>query len=195
MKLGMNWPLGLTLLLALIATVTDAQDLGRFKGGEPVVTMEPDGRNMRLVQPFGYVDAKGVAWDVPVGAKTDGASIPRILWVTHPPFTGKYRAAAIIHDYYCQTRARAWRDTHQVFYDAMRTAGVVETTAKVMYGAVYNFGPRWGIGAQSRGPGAEQLPTIENQTQFMGELEAWVRRNNPTPDEIAKALDKGHIPK
>jgi len=189
-----NWLPGLALLLCLIATVAGAESLGRFNS-EPVVTMLEDGRNMRLAQPFVYTDPKGLVWEVPAGAKTDGASIPRVLWLTHPPFTGKYRSAAIVHDHYCQTQARPWRDTHQVFYDAMRTAGVAETTAKVMFGAVYNFGPRWGIGVQKRGPGAEQYPTEENQNEFMRELESWVRRDNPRPDEIAKALDNGRIPK
>jgi len=187
-------PLGLALALGLIVTLANAQDLGRFKG-EPVVVMLADGRNMRLVQSFAYVDSKGRAWEVPAGAETDGASIPRALWLTHPPFTGKYRSAAVIHDYYCQKKVRPWRDTHQVFYDAMRTAGVPETSAKVMYGAVYNFGPRWGVGVLHRGPGAKQYPTVDKQAEAIRDLEAWINRDNPSPEEITKALDKGQVPK
>ena len=93
---------------------------------------------------------------MPAGAKTDGASIPRILWLTYPPFTGKYRQAAVVHDYYCQLRSRTWKDTHKVFYDAMRTSGVPEKTAKIMYGAVYGFGPRWGTRSEQRAPAAER---------------------------------------
>ena len=76
----------------------------------------------------------------------------------------------------------------------MMTAGVAETSAKVMYGAVYNFGPRWGIGVQRRGPGAAQFPTVDEQTKSIRDLEAWIKRDNPSPDEITNALDKGQVP-
>jgi len=45
---------------------------------------------MELIDSFSYTDPKGQKWDVPAGTKTDGASIPRFLWVSYPPFTGKY---------------------------------------------------------------------------------------------------------
>ena len=108
---------------------------GDFRG-EIVAKWLPDGRNLSLIQPFGYTDARGQAWDVPAGSETDGASIPKVFWLTHPPFTGKYRAAADIHDYYCRTQTRCWQETHNVFFEAMRTAGAEERTAKVMWGAV-----------------------------------------------------------
>jgi hypothetical protein len=163
---------------------------GQFKG-EIVATLLPDGRNMKLVQPFGYVDAKGQAWDVPAGAETDGASIPGVFWISHPPFTGKYRAAAVIHDYFCRTQVRSWQETHNVFYEAMLAAGVAERTAKVMWAAVYNFGPRWGVGAVKRA----FPPTVEEQQRFMRDLEAWVARADPTREEIAKAIDLGRVPR
>jgi hypothetical protein len=193
MRRGKHWPYWFVVVLSLTVGAV-AEDLGRFKG-EAVTTMLTDGRTLKLVKTFGYVDPKGREWNVPAGAETDGASVPRILWLTHPPFTGKYRLASIIHDYYCQVRSRKWQDTHRVFYDAMRTAGVSENTAKAMYGAVYNFGPRWGIGVQARGPGTEQYPTPEEQAQFMRDLEGWIGRDNPSRDEIEKALDKGRIPR
>lgn len=162
----------------------------QFKG-EVVATMLPDGRNMRLVQPFAYIDSKGMSWEVPAGAETDGASIPKAFWITHPPFTGKYRSAAVIHDYYCRIQSRSWQDTHNVFFEAMRTAGVDDRTAKVLWGAVYNFGPRWGSDAVGR----RRLPNVEKEAQFMGELDAWIVRENPGRDEIAKAIEAGVLPK
>lgn len=177
-----------------VATSTNAQNPGRYTG-EAVLTMLPDGRNMQLKKAFGYIDQRGTKWNVPAGAKTDGASIPRVLWVTYPPFTGKYRLAAVIHDYYCQQRSRGWRDTHKVFYEAMRTSGVPEQTAKVMYGAVYGFGPRWGTRSDQSSPGPRAYPTDTKQTEFMRDLEAWVARDNPSPDDIEKALDAGRISK
>jgi hypothetical protein len=77
---------------------------------------------------------------------TDGASIPWPLWsVVGGPFEGPYRRAAIIHDFYCDRKYRAWERVHRVFYDAMITGGVSVNKAKLMYYAVWRFGPRWSI--------------------------------------------------
>jgi hypothetical protein len=176
-----------------LTTAASAQTLGEYKG-EAVLSMLPDGRNMQLLKPFSYVDPKGQTWNVPAGTKTDGASIPRILWLTYPPFTGKYRQAAVVHDYYCQLRSRTWKDTHKVFYDAMLTSGVPEKTAKIMYGAVYGFGPRWGTRSEQRAPAAERHPSPVAQTQLLRDLEAWIARDNPSAEDIEKALDAGRVP-
>jgi hypothetical protein len=163
---------------------------GQFTG-EIVATLLPDGRNMRLVQQFGYHDKKGRLWEVPAGAETDGASIPSVFWVTHPPFTGKYRSAAIVHDHYCRTKTRSWQDTHDVFYEAMLAAGVDKRTATVMWGAVYNFGPRWGAGGAKRA-----IPSsVKEQKQFMFDLDRWVADANPSREEIAQAIDLGRVPR
>jgi uncharacterized caspase-like protein len=164
-------------------------NVGQFKG-EVVARFLADGRNMKLEQAYGYMDPRGQHWDVPAGTETDGASIPRILWISHPPFTGKYRAAAVVHDYYCQTKSRGWKETHEVFYHAMRAAGVDDRTAKLMYAAVYHFGPRWGQGEpRSAGPGFD-LP-IEDQTRVFEEMRSWIERDSPELGEIARRLDGG----
>lgn len=162
--------------------------------GEIIAQLLPDGRNLKLVQSFSYIDPTGERWDVPAGMETDGASVPAAFWVAYPPFTGKYRQAAVVHDHYCQTRARGWRATHKVFYDAMRTAGVDEVTAKLLYGAVYYMGPRWGFGAQTRGPGAEKLSGEQQQLEYMKRLQDWIERENPTPKQIEEAMESGRIP-
>lgn len=54
-----------------------------------------------------------------------------------------YRDASVIHDVACVARTRPWREVHETFYFAMRASGVGEVQAKVMYAAVYHFGPRW----------------------------------------------------
>src|SRR5262249_15022875 len=126
----------LATMLSVSVWSSHAQELfGRFKG-EIVVSWDAGGRNMKLQSPFGYVDPSGLEWDVPAGYETDGASVPAIFWSLYPPFTGKYRAAAVIHDYYCYTRSRPWLKTHQVFYFAMRAAGVAARQAQGMYGAI-----------------------------------------------------------
>lgn len=77
---------------------------------------------------------------------TDGASIPE--WarpIVGQPYDVSYLKAAIIHDHYCykENHVRTWRDTHRMFYDAMRDSGVEVVKAKVMYFAVYFAGPKW----------------------------------------------------
>jgi hypothetical protein len=75
-----------------------------------------------------------------------------------------------------------------MFYQAMRAAGVQETTAKTMYGAVYYFGPRWGIGTATRGPGGQKGLTLKEQELFMNELEAWIAREQPSIEQISQRL-------
>src|SRR5262245_7013544 len=141
----MRFAMQLVAYIAVSCVTAVPANWGHFKG-EVIARFLADGRNMQLEQPFGYVDPRGRAWDVPAGMITDGASVPQFFWLAFPPFTGQYRAAAVIHDYYCQIKVRSWKETHEVFYNASRAAGVSEKTAKAMYGAVYYFGPRWGIG-------------------------------------------------
>jgi hypothetical protein len=161
--------------------------------GEIVATLLRDGRNLKLMQSFAYVDATGRRWDVPAGMETDGASIPRAFWITHPPFTGKYRGAAIIHDHYCRVQTRTWQETHNVFYEAMLAAGVDDRTAKIMWGAVYRFGPRWGGSEEKRS--WKSWSNAKEQADFIRHLGAWVKRADPSQDEIARAIDSGAVPR
>ena len=99
---------------------------------------------MELVQLFTYTDSHGVTWSVPARTKVDGASIPSVFWsIIGAPYSGKYREASVIHDYYCATKSRHWKAVHRVFLDGMLARGVDGTQAQLMYLAVYRFGPRW----------------------------------------------------
>src|SRR5262245_18269079 len=126
-------------IVALDDAAFAQENFGSFRG-DVIAKFLPDGRIMRLEQPYGYTDPKGRQWDVPVVTQTGGACISRARWVTYPPSTGKYRTAAVIHDHMCATKMIGWKETHEVFYSAMRAAGVGEQLAKTMYGAVYHFG-------------------------------------------------------
>ncbi|WP_288933860.1 DUF1353 domain-containing protein [uncultured Sphingomonas sp.] len=135
----------LPLGLAVVALQAQAQEAARYIG-KPVVDLDGgiDGRHVRLVQPFTFVDATGLRWDVPAGTMVDGASIPQPFWsLIGGPFEGKYRDASIIHDRYCVTKDRPWQKVHRMFYEAMLVSGVEPMKAKLMYYAVYRFGPRW----------------------------------------------------
>ncbi len=145
---------------------------------------EGGGRKVTLMEPYGFIDPYGKEWNVPTGYKTDGASVPAALWALYPPFTGNYRSAAVIHDYYCDNKDRSWQDTHKVFYFAMRAAHVDETTAKVMYSAVYLFGPRWGPGTQPGQHSAAIQATPEQQEKVVKDLQALVGKDNPDLDVL-----------
>jgi hypothetical protein len=186
-------------LLAAGAAVAEPS-FGHFVG-KFVAEFEGDGRKVTLIEPYAFVDPSGQEWDVPAGAETDGASVPSAFWALYPPFTGNYRSAAVIHDYYCDTRKRSWQDTHKVFYFAMRAANVDETTAKVMYGAVYLFGPRWGPGTAPGQRNAAVQASAERQEAILKDLKTLVEKDNLDLDAIAaeaKALSakpQGSVPK
>lgn len=125
------------------------QDFGSYEGLPARIELLADGRNARLLAPISYRDPKAASWPVPSGADLDGASIPRALWpIIGGPFEGRYRDASIVHDHYCDEKSRPWQDTHRMFYSAMRCSGVAGPKAKIMFYAVYRFGPRWGDGLE-----------------------------------------------
>ncbi len=177
-------------MAAVMSAAAVAGPPGYFKG-EIVAKFLPDGRNMQIEKAFSFVDPSGKTWDVPAGAITDGASIPRVLWIAYPPFTGKHRIAAVVHDHYCQSKNESWKATHAVFYDALRTAGVDDATAKTMWAAVYHFGPRWGFGYRSgsRGPGATAGMSTDQEGSFLEDLGTWIARENPSLDAIASRME------
>jgi hypothetical protein len=118
---------------------------GRFVG-DVVATWDANGRDMTLVEPFGYVDPRDEGWDAPAGSVVNGASIPRAFWsLVGGPFEGRFRNASVVHDVACEERSRAWQAVHRMFHDACRCGGVGPAKATAMYYAVYHFGPRWTV--------------------------------------------------
>ena len=118
-------------------------ELGRYTGK---LILEPlqGGQQLKTVLDFGFLDADGKHWPVPPGTSVDGASIPKalpLLWggLWH----GKYREAAVVHDYHCAARSADWQSVHRMFYRAMLASGVSERRAKLVYAGVYFAGPRW----------------------------------------------------
>jgi hypothetical protein len=150
--------------------------------------MDPNGRDMVLLVNFVYIDPKGQLWGAPAGSKTDGASIPQAFWsIIGGPFEGKYREAAVIHDVACDQRSRSWKDVHYAFYTAMRCSGVDEMKAKIMYYAVYNFGPRWGIGEAINAFFASDKQPTEADVK---NIAAWIKKKNPSLQDIENAKDQ-----
>jgi hypothetical protein len=132
------------LLLALLGPGRgEAESFGRFVGNVVAEWLD-DGRKMKLVVPFVYVDPDEAEWLAPAGSVVDGASIPRLAWsLIGGPFEGKYRNASVIHDVACDQKRRPWEAVHEAFYYAMRASDVGVVKALTMYAAVYHYGPRW----------------------------------------------------
>ena len=134
---------------------------GSFQG-RVVAEWLPNGREMRLIEPFEYIAADGTHWPVPAGALVDGASIPRVFWsIIGGPFEGLYREPSVVHDHYCDVRTRPFQAVHSAFFEAMLTSGVPDSRAWLMYKAVSQFGPTWAEPVlpekcRSAGPDADQ---------------------------------------
>lgn len=112
--------------------------------GNPTFFLSDDGYSFVVAENFGYKDSKGVIWEVPKGFISDGASIPRAFWsVIGSPFSGKYRVAAVLHDYYVNDKTRPYEDVNSMFYESMIQSGVSKTNASILYSAVKISGPKW----------------------------------------------------
>ncbi|NNE00464.1 MAG: DUF1353 domain-containing protein [Pirellulaceae bacterium] len=175
-----------TALLGCTPTSTpDSTDFGRFEG-EVVAVWSADGRDMILREPFTYIDSHARVWTAPAGATVNGASIPSAFWsFIGGPFEGRYRNASVIHDVGCELMTNSWQDVHQMFYEACRCGGVDETEAKMLYYAVYHFGPRWE--PISDGAGNAQvvrLDPVPPTPDELNELETFVVQENPTAETI-----------
>jgi hypothetical protein len=192
-------------LLTLIAVcpASDAQDrsiYGHFVGVLQIELLG-DGRNGKLLAPYAFVDPEQKTWTAPKDLVTDGASIPRAVWsIVGSPWTGLYRNAAVIHDEYCDTHSEPWQAVHQVFYRGMLANGVNPIQAKVMYAAVYRFGPRWDFTYSAKTcPNCLSVPyRIEVFTPTANEaemraLKEEIERTNPPIDAIERKSDAAVI--
>jgi hypothetical protein len=120
------------------------QDLPVFIGEVFTCWLPREPRKMKLTQDFSFVDKRGVTWLAPAGAIIDGASIPRAFWlVIGSPFFGHYRRASVIHDVYCVTKSRPYKQVHHMFYEAIKADGVGKYKAKAMYYALKIGAPKW----------------------------------------------------
>ncbi len=161
-------------------------ELGRYTGR---LILEPlsDGRRMRVIEDFGFMEADGLHWPVPPRSTVDGASIPQALWsLIGGPFEGKYRDASVVHDYYCDVRSTDWQSVHRMFYRAMLVSGVLVRRAKVMYAAVYFAGPRWNdtvVENVRLGPPAVPTRPVEDNRLFY-------TIQDPTTLAVSKVIER-----
>ena len=158
-------------------------------------------RDMELIEPFAFISEDGTPWKVPAGAVINGASIPRLFWTFASPFVGDYRRASVIHDYFCETKARDWKSTHRIFYHGCIADGVPVLKAKAMYAAVYAAGPRWDLAPSdlvlfsqagrievSEGSKIDIISHIDNSKYER--MVGWINEENPSLEEIENMADQ-----
>lgn len=96
---------------------------------QALVCKQVGAREWEVTDGFDYeVGALGSGWviHVPKGFRTDGASVPRFLWIVWPPFGGWWNQAATLHDLLYRTKfkdlERAVADV--LLFDAMKALKV-----------------------------------------------------------------------
>ena len=123
-------------------------------------------------------------WNVPNGYKTDGASVPAALWALYPPFTGSYRSAAVIHDYYCDNKERSMAGHAQglLFRHACRQRRREDGQNHVH--RRLSVRPALGPGTRPGQRNARVEATPERQEEVVKELQALVESENPDLDSL-----------
>jgi hypothetical protein len=100
-----------------------------------------DAATWQLLAPLVWTGTKGDTFVVPIGFRTDFATIPRfLLWFADK--TGPYTRAAVLHDYLIEARINAVtdrvssRDVDGIFRRVMQDLGVPWVTRWTMWSAV-----------------------------------------------------------
>jgi hypothetical protein len=199
----------LAILLLDPRTSSRPKTFGEFLT-TPKAELLDDGRALRLLEDFVYVDPDKKPWIARKDLIVDGATIPRVFWsVTGGPLEGQFRNASIVHDEACDRMADPWEDVHLMFYNACRCGGLPETKAKILYAAVYHFGPRWAIrtvaetrmvtdpDGRLRAMAVErtaadliQIPAPSDDVRQ--KIETFVNNQNPGLDDL-RAIDPGNL--
>jgi Protein of unknown function (DUF1353) len=159
--MGIRWRLHLFAMVVLCAGAPNlfAQgSFGRFSS-PPQTEWLPDGRRMVLLRDFEFVELDGTRWIAKAAhmpkqdgdLAIDGASIPPVFWsIIGGPYEGLYRNASIVHDAECTPPYKhRWQDVHRMLYRAARAGGTSELKAKLIFAAVWHFGPRWPFAEES----------------------------------------------
>ena len=122
-----------------------------FRGGCELEVRTRNGRDCALLTEKQILDDRGNLYRMPVGATSDGASTPRLVWSVIPPF-GPWWPAAFLHDQCFRKRLEilttaGWtvcdfsQDESDDFINAaMFACGVDELTRAIIYKALRAFG-------------------------------------------------------
>jgi hypothetical protein len=110
----------------------------------------PRRRVHTVIAPFRWCGpySDPVCYEVPIGFRSDFASVPFLVRVILGPTNGlesDYGRSAVIHDYLYQTGATTRAKADGVFYSAMLCEDVLWPTRVTMWAAVRCFGwAPWG---------------------------------------------------
>ena len=149
---------------------------------------DPGWTEFELTKPYSYKDRRGKVWTVPAGTVVNGASIPQAVWSgIGGPWSGKYRNAAVLHDYMVEERIKSSDFVHRVFFEAMEDSGVGWTLRQTIYLAVKSFGPQW---EDASGFIQPQIVRPEFDQKKFNELLKKVNKRKMTVDEIDSVLEK-----
>jgi len=94
-----------------------------------------DGKTWEVTSPFEFI-AYGQKFVIPVGFTFDFASIPVAFRWLFQPATGKYRMAALCHDYLYTTKTFSRLYADNFFLDMMKQDGVNWIKRYTIYWAV-----------------------------------------------------------
>ena len=103
------------------------------------------GTDYELAQEFCFWATVDRVWDVAVyvkpGFRTDGASIPRLLWrVFGSPYDPDIFTSAIAHDALYRGEIVPRKDADRAFLEMMKASGVPEKKRRLIYRGVRWFG-------------------------------------------------------
>ena len=108
--------------------------MSRFRS--TLIFEDPGGLPYILYRPLTYdSDILGRSITIPSGFATDLASIPTGLWNILPK-TGKYDAAAVVHDYLYQFNTCTRAEADAVLLEAMTVCAVGATKKRIIYWGV-----------------------------------------------------------
>ena len=98
--------------------------------------MRGGSRMFYIVRRFRYISSFGII-EVPSGAVTDGASVPKALWALFDPF-GEYFGAAVVHDYLYSRGNREYdrSEADYIFAEAMYNIGIPWYKRHLIWAAV-----------------------------------------------------------
>lgn len=118
----------------------------------PLVVELIDDGLWRLDKKLIYVSDEGGVFEVPAGFVTDMASVPR-LPLAYILAGNTAHAAAVLHDFFYQTKPISRDDADEIFLEAMAATGVSWWRRWLMYAAVRSAG--WVAWSQSEERKAE----------------------------------------
>jgi hypothetical protein len=155
----------LLLVFATLPTLAQPAKYGKFPEHAQTEWLD-DGRRMVLLRDFVFIEPNGTTWLAKAAHKPpkdgdlviDGATIPPVFWsIIGGPYEGLYRNGSIVHDAECvEPHKHRWQDVHRMLYRAALAGGTSQLAAKLIFAAVWHFGPRWPWQGESFAPSALQ---------------------------------------